>query len=757
MKIKAFLYFLFLSNIFICQESKTDSLYRILLKCKIDTSKVNRLNDLAFEFRSKNPDSSIYYSKLGLELSQKINYELGQAESFLWLGTANLNIGKNEDALINLTRAKIIFENLKLKAKKESYRIKKNLANTYNTIGNAFITLGDFDNALKNQKEALAIRQIIHDKTGISSSFNNLALIYSNIGNYAESLKNHFASLKIKELLNNKKGMAISYNNIGLIYKDQGNNEQAIKYLQKSLEISKEIGLINILATCYLNIGAIYTNQKKYNEALVCLQTSYNLAKEEDSKDDISNALGNIGALYLEKKEYEKAIKNVTEALKLKNEIGDNIAVASFMNSLCQIYLKKGDLNNSIAFGEKSLKLSTQLKALNMIKESSESLFLSYDKKGDYKNAYKMQSLFYRTKDSVLNKNNQQEVIRQEFKYNYDKQALSDSLSYESKKKIAILESQAKSKSEKNKRITLYIGLIAVILFSIFIFNRFRITKKQKNIIELQSHKLEITHQKLEHKTKEIKDSILYSKEIQNTFLKSPTNSENYFKDTFLLYRPKDVVSGDFYWYKEIYDELYLVVGDCTGHGVPGAIISVLAIQSLEKTIHLLKSHNQLHELNTLLKEEFNAYYKVDGHVSIGLDYSIVCINKKQNKIYISGSGNTILIKTIENDLQSYKFDTINIGGKSAAIYEPTTEIFPLQSIQSIFLFTDGVIDQKGFENGKKFGTKQLKEMISNLNTKNSEEALMKIENQLSHWMGTIDQVDDMTLLGIQINQSNLI
>lgn len=163
-----------------------------------------------------------------------------------------------------------------------------------------------------------------------------------------------------------------------------------------------------------------------------------------------------------------------------------------------------------------------------------------------------MQQQFYVTRDSILNKSNQQELVRQEFKYNYDKQALSDSLNYANQKKLSEIETQVKFKSEKNKRITLYFGLALVFIFAVFMFNRFRITQKQKNIIEQQSQKLELTHHALEEKTKEIKDSILYSKEIQNTFLKSPTNSKNYFNDTLLIYKPKDVVSGDFIGIKSL-------------------------------------------------------------------------------------------------------------------------------------------------------------------------------------------------------------
>ncbi len=753
MKQVLFILFILISIKGITQNKKIDSLRNLLLNVSKDTSQVNILNAIAWEYRNENPDSSIYYARLALPISQKTKFELGLAESYLLIGTAYSNLGKSDDALLILVRAKRILEKLSQYNKTEYYRIKKNLSRVYNSIGNVYSTLGNYPQSLKNHQDALRLRNEIGDKSGIASSYNNIGIIYKDQGNYVEALKNHFSSLKIKESLNNKEGMAISYNNIGVIYKYQGNNEQALTHFKNSLKIAKEIGLSDMITTCYLNIGAIYTAQKRYDEGLTNYQKAYDIAEQNQNKEAISDVLGNIGAIYAEQGKYDEALKTEFEALKIKEDLEDNASISSFQNNIANIYQKKGDIKNAILYGEKSLNLAKKIKAIKQVQESSHNMITIYQKAKAYQKAFEMQELYNLSSDSILNKSNQREVIRQEFKYNYEKQFFADSLNYENEKKISELENQVKLKSEKNKRVTLYIGLVLVIIFSAFIFNRFRITKKQKNIIEQQSKILEVTHNQLAQKTKELKDSILYSKEIQNTFLKSPTDSKNYFKDTLLVYKPKDVVSGDFYWYKEFDDKLFVVVGDSTGHGVPGAIISVLAIQSLEKTIHEIKNIENLHELNEHIKNEFNAYYKLDGHVSIGLDYSIICINKENDKLYISGSGANVLIK-YNNQLNSYKFDTINIGGSAPAIYEPSTVILDLKSVRSIFLFTDGIIDQKGCVTGKKFGTKKLKELILNLNTNDSAVATKKIEKEINDWIGTAEQIDDITLLAIQIHQA---
>lgn len=734
------------------QNKKFDSLQTVLSSAKKDTSKINILNSIAMEFRNTNPDTAIYYARQSLALSQSKHFESGEAEAYMIIGTASFNSGKMDDALLILIRAKRIYEKLIITHKKGIYRIKKNLSLTLNTIGNIYLTTGNYSPALKNYQDALKTRIEIGDRAATASSYNNIGIIYKDQGNYAEALKNQFASLKIKESLDNKKGMAASYNNIGAIYLDQGNKEQALMHFNNALKISKEIELPDIATICYLNIGAIYASQKRYDEALENYVKAYDIAKKNENKEGISDVLGNIGLTYSEQEKYDEALKYEFEALKIKKELKDNFSISSFKNNIAKIYQKKGNFLNSILYGEMSLKLAIKMGALLNIQESSFTLIISYQKTNNYKKAFEMQQLYLQSRDSILNKNNQQEVSRQEFKYNYEKQSFADSINYVSKKKISELENQEKLKTEKNIGFMLFLGLVIVLLFAIFIFTRFRITKKQKNIIELQSEKLEKTYQELEEKTKEIKDSILYSKEIQNIFLKSPTDSKNYFNDTVLLYKPKDVVSGDFYWYKEFDAKLFMVVGDSTGHGVPGAIISVLAIQSLEKTIHEITNIENLHELNEHIRKEFNAYYNLNAHVSIGLDYSIICINKENNKLYVSGSGANVLIK-YNNDLNSYKFDTINIGGSIPVVYEPKTVILDLKYVQSVFLYTDGIIDQKGATTSKKFGTKKLKELILSLNTNDPNVAAKKIEEEINNWIGTNEQIDDITLLGIQIHQ----
>lgn len=734
------------------QSGKKDSLLNIARKGNGKES-IDALNALAFELKSKNPDSAIYYASLALQFSEAIQYDLGEAESNLASGTAQFNLGNTVDAEKILVFALNEFQKLNAEGKVELKRVKKDIGDAYTTLGNIYYSKGEYLLSLSCHQNSLGIRKSIQDQAGIATSYNNIALIFTLQGNYSEALKNHFASLKIKENLNNKRGMAISYNNIGLIFRDQGKDQEALEYLDRSLQLAKQEGLTNIIATCYVNIGAIYADRRKYELSLKYLNLSLDLSKKENNLENISNALGNIGEVLSKQGNYKEALEKEFEAIKIKQVIGDQLGESTFLIDVSTTYYRMGDITLATKYGEKALTLSEKIEAAKQIQEASKVLVDCYRKKGDFKKALEMQTLSLTIHDSILSKANSQELIKQDLKYAYEKKALADSLNFENQKKIAEISNKEELKIEENKQITLYIILALVVLSALFILNRFSYIKKQKNIIESQSKNLEVTHVELEERAREIRESILYSKEIQNAFLKSPTNSENYFKDTVLLYRPKDVVSGDFYWYKEIGDDMYVAVGDSTGHGVPGAIISVLAIQSLEKTIHKITNNGVLHRLNEYMKQEFNVYYNDKDHVSIGLDYSIICISKSLKKLFVSGSGSTVLVKDVNNKLETNKFDNLNIGGSTPASYEPSTVTYDLKQVQSVFLYTDGIVDQKGKETGKKFGSKKLKNMIMNLNTKDAGTAKEKMDKELDDWMQDGTQIDDITLLGIQIHQ----
>lgn len=728
--------------------AKLDSLYTVLKTVKSDTSIINTWNRIAEEYVYSMPDSTKIYAQKAKLASEKIDYALGNIRAHVNLGSASYLLGESNSTLPLLIIS--IKKGEELVKKENNFSNQKAIGSLYNIIGNNYFVIGNVDSAYVYYKLGLNTFNNIQYKKGIASGYVNCSNIESMRGDATNAMKHLFEALKISEQINDKKIIAFCYNNIAKLYNEQNDLDKGLEYFKKAVKVGNEIKLLNITSIANYNISNLLLTKNKLSEAIPYAEKSVEESKLMNSEARVATSLILLGNIYLAQNKIELAISDLNEAIRISEKIGDQITLANAHNSISNVYFKIKDYKKAIIHSTQSLQISKQTKNLSGIQTSSKDLFELYKKDGKFKNALDMLELSLAMKDSIVNKNNQKELINQELKYSYDKQAIADSLKYENNKKIQQIENQANLKTQRNKQIALLVGLVLAVIAGGILFNRFKVTQKQKSVIETQSHKLEITHAELESKTKEIKDSILYSKEIQNVFLKPITENPKYYDDCLLIYKPKDVVSGDFYWYKDFNDKLFVVIGDCTGHGVPGAIISVLAIQTLERIIVDVKEPKNLHELNELLNNEFKIYNSKNDMVNIGLDYSIMCLDKTNKKMYLSGSGSSILVKNINNQLIQEKFESLNIGGEKPIKYEGNTKTFNIEDIHAVFLYTDGIIDQRGGANNKRFTSMQLKELITGLNTNNSEVAYQKIEHSIINWQGDNNQMDDMTLFAIQ-------
>nr|MBA3705395.1 tetratricopeptide repeat protein [Bacteroidota bacterium] len=542
------------------QQNKIDSLQKILLTAKEDTTKVNTLNALAMELRRDNTDTAIYFARKALTLSEKINFKPGTAEAYLWWGTALYNSGRFDESLNPYIKAKMLLEVVLSTSKTGTKKTKKLLAHTLNNLGSLYRTQGNLSQSLKNGLLALKIRKEIEDKKGMGDSYSNIGNIYFDQGNYPEALNNYFASLKIQEAIKNKLGESNAYANIGSIYYNQGDNTKALKFYFKSLKLRKEIGAKSGIALAYSNVGITYSQLGNFSEGLKNDFAALEIHKEIKDKNGEAVCYGDIGDVYLILGNYSEALKYCFAAVKIHEGTGNKFAIAAVYQTIAIIYQKQGDLSKAEDYAKRAMATGSEVGYIILTRDASLSLFEIYKQEGKFKDALKMHELFVQSRDSITNEKNQKETLSQQFKYDYAKKTLADSLNFMNQKNISDLKNEAERKGELTKRYTLYAGLGLVFIFSLFIFNRFRVTSNQKKIIE--------------HQNSQIVESINYSKQIQEAVLPSEKNFRAFFPDSFILYKPKAIVSGDFYWVGEKNNKIIFAVVDCTGHGVPGAFMS---------------------------------------------------------------------------------------------------------------------------------------------------------------------------------------
>jgi tetratricopeptide (TPR) repeat protein len=629
---------------------------------------------------------------------------------------------------------------------KENFMMSRAFA--LNNIGSSYTYQGNYAKAIESYTQSLKIKEEIGNKKGIAHSLNNIGVIYKEQGDYARAIESYTQSLKIEEEVGDKKGIAISLNNIGGIYTNQGDYAKAIDYCTQSLKIEEEIGNKQGIATSLNNIGDIYSHQGDNVKAIDYYSRSLKTEEEIGNKRGIANTLNNFGSIYKEQGDYTKAIDYHNQSLKIKKELGDKKGISGSLNDIGNIYKEQGDYTKSFEYSQQSLSIALEIGAALETKQAASSLWKVNKKLGRYKESLEMYELFISTRDSLESEANQKAVIRQEYKYAYEKQAAADSITNAEADKVkdALLtaekaenkQHQLEATAQKQKAYFLYGGLGLAILFGGFIFNRFRVTSKQKEIIE-EAHK-------------EITDSIDYAERIQRSFLATKEILDTNLKDYFVFFKPKNVVSGDFYWADLLSNGTFAVVNaDSTGHGVPGAIMSILNISSIEGAVK--EGATAPHEIFNKTRQSIIKRLKKDGSPEggkDGMDASIVCFdfeNKKltytaaQNPIWVIRDNEVIQIKAEKMPVGKHEFDHVPFEGGE----------FDLQKGDQIYTLTDGFQDQFGGPNGKKFMIKRMREYVLSISHLPMAEQHQKLNEAFSDWKGDLEQVDDVCVIGVKI------
>ena len=544
--------------------------------------------------------------------------------------------------------------------------------------------------------------------------------------------------LKIAEEISNYKDMANSINNIGVIYYEQGNNEKAKEYYLKSLAVSEKMNKKNAIAFALGNLGNVYKNLGQYDKALEAQNRCLKIAEETESEELRANAMHSLAVVYSDLNQDQKALDYDLEALKIHEKMDDQNAISQVLVIIGLSYSKLNQPEKAIEALKKALAICEKGGFVAGRREAAYHLFSIYKKQGKSTDALAMHELFVTMRDSITNEEGQQAVMQQEMQYNYEKQKALDEKEQESQLAIS-------AEQEQKQKIISYsvgVGLFLVLIFALFIVNRLRLTNKQKAIIELQKDLVE-------EKQKEILDSINYAKRLQEAILPPASLVKQHLPESFIYYQPKDIVAGDFYWMEVINNTIYIAAADCTGHGVPGAIVSVVCSNALNRAVlefGLTEPGKILDKTREMVLATFS---KSDNDVKDGMDISLLVINKTSNEIKWSGA-NTPLWYISNKELNEIKADKQAIG-KTEKPHPFTTHSVKMKKGDILFLFTDGYADQFGGDKGKKIKSKPMKEMLLKNSTLSLSEQKEKLEIAFETWKSNLEQVDDVCIIGLKI------
>lgn len=531
---------------------------------------------------------------------------------------------------------------------------------------------------------------------------NRLAYSFNDLKNIPFAKKHYTYALKSYYSNNKKEDISEVYNMLGTIYKNENVLDSALYFHKKALEIRIQLGNKKLLASTYNNIGLVYKKQKNYELALDYLKLALQIRKDINDKKGIAGASINIGNVLVSQNKNKEALEYIKIGTQLAYEIGAADFYKNGIDALADCYFELGDFKQAALFTKRYKKINDSLATEQVNKQISEL-----------------------------------------------------AAQYESTKKdaeILLQEEKLKNQQSEIKKQQLFIGavvlvLLLVVLLIIFVYRNNRINKK--NALDLKRKNVII-----EQKNKEITDSINYARRIQNSILVPESILEKQLPEHFILYKPKDIVSGDFYWFHAIDEGCSLIAAaDCTGHGVPGAFMSLIGKEKLDKAVVESESPSEiLNYLNINVKSSLQQ--DANQLSRDGMDISIIKLQiapSGANVIYAGANRPLWIIRRDSNEIEEIKATKQAIAGftDDAQLFEE--HALQLQSGDTIFLFTDGYADQFGGDHAKKLTSKSFKKLLLSQKSKNMTQQKHYYNEFIRKWMTGQEQIDDILVIGIRV------
>lgn len=725
-----------------------DSLFKELKKWQgktgiaADTNLYNTYLSLGNNFQDSNPDTALYFYTKSIVYAKKQHDELKESISIINQGSCFFFKSDYDQAIKHYHQALTIAEkNSKFPTKKE--KAKKIQVTALGGIGIVFHSQGDYSNALDYYFKSLKINEEIGNKQSQAANLGNIGIVYANQGDYSKALDYYFKALKMNEETGNKQGQAIKLGNIGTVYFEQGD-----PLVTSSKEESFRIG---------------------YSKALDYFFKALKMNEEIGNINVQADNLCNIGAVYLKQKKYKESETYLNRGIQLGEELGFSYNLQVFYNALSELYTQTGKHQEALE-------------------------------------AYKKHIMY---RDSVMSEENQKAAVQKEMQFEFDKKEAIAKAEQEKKDALAKEELERQT-MQRNGFIG---GFILMLALAGVVFRSYRNKQQANVIITKQKHEVEQQKHIIEEKHKEITDSINYAERIQRSFLATSEMLDNYLgvtssspkhegvsrseRNYFVFFRPKDVVSGDFYWAAELNNGNFAFsVADSTGHGVPGAIMSILNISSLEKSIETqTEPHHILSETRKIIINRLKKDGSPEGGKD-GMDCSLLVLNQNKTQLSFASAHNPVFIVrstiiaseertkqsvpkneiaslptvvrnndavvtssadegsvTRSNSMQllEFKGDKMPVG-KHEKEKEPfTLHTITLQKGDVIYALTDGFPDQFGGDKGKKYMIKNLKELLLQIAHLPMLEQEQKLAEEFDKWKGSNEQVDDVCVIGVRI------
>lgn len=756
--------------------------------------KLEALSELLSQYWDEkhwHPYNSFYLSFAQISLASKnqataIGAMQYYADALNNHGYALSILGWPDSALATYKRALLAYQNSGL-----PYAI----PTAYNNIAFEHDRAGRQDSALYFYNLALAEYKKLKDTSGYANSLSNKAGLLNELGQKLNALHLYDSAKVFQEKLGEADPLSTTYSNISNLYADFGDSAREIEFLNKSRFIrdtlGDELGLIN----SYFKLGNHFTRYNNLTLAEQFYKKASVLIFEIGAMENAAIFYNALGNLYYTKNKLDSAFLMVNEALAFAQDLTQPNEEAESYLMLAKISSNRQKTTSAIQWGLKALKLGKNHQINNVQKEAHLILAEQYEKIKDFKNGFYHQQNWLKLlkQDSLLS--SQRSLLSMEFKRQFQMQKLSDSLAQmviQEKAEKNILAKDMELNTARYQRYTLgggfaFTSLLILLLYrsnkrkqvaNQLIYEQKEQVQQQRDLAQANFETAEVAKAEVEARNIEILDSIKYAKRLQEAVLPPQKLVKEWLTNSFILYRPKDIVSGDFYWMEttqyKIEDKKHSIVlfaaADCTGHGVPGAMVSVICAGALNRAVNefLLTDVGEiLDKVSELVVESFQ---QSEEYIQDGMDIALCGLDISRKILYASGANNPIWIVSKRSKLDTLVSYRSFQEKDSPHLYlheckgtkKPVglnnikdgfkTKVIQLQAGDGIYVFSDGYADQFGGTNGKKFKYQNFRKLILENFEHDMSVQKQKMEATFEKWKGDLEQIDDVCVIGVKIN-----
>ena len=688
---------------------------------------------LAEMFLGSNPDTSVVLAQKALDIAKEINHPALKARSIYVLGY-------------------------------------------YNYIK------GNFPEALALNQELLTAYAELNDSASLAATYNSIGAIQKNLGEYDKAISNYVKAAEIYQQFNKvREAGRINVNIANVFIQYFKDYDKAIQKLDDALKIFRKQKLQFETAFTLVNLASAYREIHDYDKALELALEAESIFKGIQNPQGLAVAYNHIGGIYGQLQKYGKAQQYLSQSLIINEQIGNKREAVSTMASLAEMLVLKGDINSAIMYNQRVIEEAQQVGLEKLAVNVYKSLSANYEAIGNKAKALELFKEYAQLKDSLFTEQNSKQIREMETKYETDKKEKA-LLLQQKELELKDLEIKKQEADKKKQRVIIgftLLGLLVVIVFSVVVYNQMRQKKKANKILQRQNIRIkqqneeiaqaneeigaqrdEIMRQKafvetqrdeIVEKNQQITDSIQYAKRIQTAVLPPDYQISQAFPEHFIFYRPRNIVSGDFYFMTQIGHEAILVAADCTGHGVPGAFMSMLGLTFLSQ----ITSDEKLtaSEILEKLREHVIAALRQtgkQGEAKDGMDLALVKLNLDTLEGQYAGAYNPMYLVR-NNELISYAGDKMPIGIYFRGQKEFTNHRVQFEKGDRFYLFSDGYVDQFGGPKNQKFMSKRFKELLLDIHQLPMAEQENILYRRITDWRGDFDQVDDMIVIGVEL------